>query len=97
MISPEVSIAFFWADRRGMNIIFKRKNRLQNRQSDFFFAKGGCFILLIIKNSPRMYKKMCDKKSKKNDLSFPNFKNSRTFAAVIANLAQLVEQRIRNA
>ncbi len=44
-----------------------------------------------------MYKKMCDKKSKKNDLSFPNFKNSRTFAAVIANLAQLVEQRIRNA
>lgn len=40
---------------------------------------------------------MCDKETKKNDLSFSIFKNSRTFAAVIANLAQLVEQRIRNA
>ena len=34
---------------------------------------------------------------KKIDLSFSNYKNSRTFAPVIANLAQLVEQRIRNA
>ena len=34
---------------------------------------------------------------KKIGLSFSNYKNSRTFAPVIANLAQLVEQRIRNA
>ena len=40
---------------------------------------------------------MCGFELKKIDLSFSNYKNSRTFAPVIANLAQLVEQRIRNA
>ncbi len=44
-----------------------------------------------------MYKKCVIRSRKKIGLSFSNFKNSRTFAAVIANLAQLVEQRIRNA
>ena len=40
---------------------------------------------------------MCGFELKKIDLSFPNYKNSRTFAPVIANFDQLVEQRIRNA
>ena len=40
---------------------------------------------------------MCGFELKKIDLSFSNYKNSRTFGPVIANLARLVEQRIRNA